>query len=477
LLIKEVVQGYGGRVEFKSENWGESTLAEHYGVKKYPVVFVDDILLAQPNDFGWYGAKGKYTPWRDKANHEKFKRELTRMIGLVLGGQKAEAAASGQSKVEEEEIAQLPGFTAQDLQGRVLDAKSFAGRVVVVEFWATWCPPCRATLSWLAEIKKRYGERVAIVAIAVESEEKEVRELTALLQQPVNVVMGSESLVNPFGTLGSVPRMFVFASSGKTAAVFYGAPEGLHEKVGRLIDSLLVQGAAGATLQDAGKAERVTAAEVFNAARDAMGGENALRQVRNLRAVADCVGPRGKYTTELISVRPDRLYFKQTWATRDPFVAFVNGQYAWLKNEKNGEVSRAEREVAAAVRSHDFQMIAIAPLERFRDAAVVGFEDFAGAPSVKIRATDELGKPLYLFFNRNTRLMSGMLMADSRSQTGETVKVVFNEWKNVGNARLPSKVTATDRAGDFVLDFREILLNQAEGQIFQVPPEVTGRRK
>jgi thiol-disulfide isomerase/thioredoxin len=474
LLIKEVVQAYGGRVEFKSENWGESTLAEAYGVKRYPVVFVDDILLAQPNDFGWYGAKGKYTPWRDKANHEKFKRDLTRMIGLVLGGQKAEAAASGQTKVEDEEIAGLPAFTAQDLAGRALDAKALAGRVVIVEFWATWCPPCRSTLSWLAEVKKRYGERVAIIAIAVESDEKEVRELTASLQPAVNVVMGNEGLVNPFGTLGSVPRMFVFDTRGRTASVFYGAPEGLHEKVGRLIDSLLSQKASLASPERREKLP--TAAEVFSAARDAMGGESVLSQIRDIRAVADCSGPREPYTTEIISVRPDRLFFKQTYPTREPFVAFVNGQYSWLKNEKTGEVSRAEKEVTAAVRGHEFQMIAIAPQERYRGAAVVGFEDFAGAPSVKVRVTDELGKPLYLFFNLSTRLMSGMLMEDTRSQTGETVRVVFNEWKTVGGARLPSKVTATDRAGDFVLNFREMLLNQAEAQIFQVPREIALRK-
>jgi thiol-disulfide isomerase/thioredoxin len=243
LLIKEVVQNYGGRVEFKSENWGDSALADRYGVKKYPVVFVDDILLAQPNDFGWYGAKGKYTPWRDKTNHEKFKQDLTRMIELVLGGRKDAATLAGQTRVEEEEIAQLPRFTVQDLQGRAVDSQSMAGRVVIVEFWATWCPPCRSTLSWLAELRKRYGERVTVIAIAVESEQKDVQELTRTLQLPVNVVMGSESLVNPFGTLGSVPRMFVFDRTGKTAGVFYGAPADLHEKVGGLRDSLLKQSA------------------------------------------------------------------------------------------------------------------------------------------------------------------------------------------------------------------------------------------
>jgi thiol-disulfide isomerase/thioredoxin len=467
LLIKEVVQNYGGRVEFKSENWGDSPLADRYGVKKYPVVFVDDILLAQPNDFGWYGAKGKYTPWRDKANHEKFKRDLTRMIELVLTGQKEAASASGQTKVDDVEIAQLPGFAAKDLEGRMVDARSLEGRVVVVEFWATWCPPCRSTLAWLGELKKRYGERLSVMAIAVESEEKDVRELTKEL--PVNIVMGTESLVNPFGTLGSVPRMFVFDQKGKTAGVFYGAPADLHDRVGRLIDSLLQQRAASRSHRGSNKQKNPTVESVLRAAREAMGGERALKQIQSIKATADCMGPRGPYKTEIISGRPDRLFFKQTWAAREPFVAVINGGHAWLKNEKTGEASVPEKSVVAGVRSHDFQMIAVAPEERYEGAVVEGFEDFAGARSVKLRVTDELGNHLYLFFNAETHLMGGMILADSRSKTGESVKVVFNEWKRVGRVRLPSKVTATDKAGDFILDFREILLNQSEGDLFRVP--------
>ena len=50
-----------------------------------------------------------------------------------------------------------------------------------------------------------------------------MRALTKPLALPVNFVMGTEELAAPFGTLGSVPRMFVFDRQGKTAAVFYGA--------------------------------------------------------------------------------------------------------------------------------------------------------------------------------------------------------------------------------------------------------------
>ena len=239
MLIKEVAQDYGGQVEFVSENWGESKLAERYGVKRYPVVFVDDVLVAGPSDFGWLGTKGKYTPWRDEANHEKFKKDLKGMIELVRRGQKPLATADQSSLAEEVEVATLPGFNVRDLDDRPIESAALKGRVVIIEFWATWCPPCRTTLGWLGETRRKYGDKVVVLAVATESEEAEVRKLTNPLSLPINIIMGSPEVVSPFGSLGSVPRMFVFDRMGKTAGVFYGAPPDLHEKVNRLIDSLI----------------------------------------------------------------------------------------------------------------------------------------------------------------------------------------------------------------------------------------------
>ncbi|HEX9001068.1 MAG TPA: TlpA disulfide reductase family protein [Blastocatellia bacterium] len=238
MLAKDVVESYRGRARFVSENWGSSRLAERYGIKRYPVIFVDEVLLARPEDFGGWGrASGKYHPWRDPATHLRFKQDLKRMIDLTLRGRAPAAKQAPPETVGE--IASLPMLAATDLSGQPVESAALAGRVVIVEFWATWCGPCRSTLGWLGEIKQRYGQQVEVVTVAVESEEAEIRKQIATLKHPLRVVPGTESLAADFGGITSVPTMFVFDRQGKTAQVFYGAPEDLHQKAEGLLRSLL----------------------------------------------------------------------------------------------------------------------------------------------------------------------------------------------------------------------------------------------
>jgi thiol-disulfide isomerase/thioredoxin len=243
LLARSVVAQYGGKARFVSENYGDSQLARKFGVTRYPAIFVDDVLVATPNDFGFYGKDekeegGRYAPLKSAQAHDRFRGDLTRMIDLLLAGQK-DAARAVAAPAEGRTIAELPAFSVTDLAGKRLSKGDLAGRVVLVEFWATWCPPCRGTLGWLGELQKRYGDRVAIVAVAVESPEAPVRKLVGELGLPLTWVQGSPELVRSFGDVSAVPTLLLFDRAGRSAAAFYGAPPELHREAESKLASLV----------------------------------------------------------------------------------------------------------------------------------------------------------------------------------------------------------------------------------------------
>ncbi len=233
---------FGGKVKFVSENYGESKLAKRFGVTRYPAIFVDDVLVATPNDFGFYGKAdaqtGRYAPLKSAASHERFRSDLKRMIELLLAGRK-DAARARAAPRETAGVGSLPKVTITDLDGKALSRADLAGRVVLVEFWATWCPPCRGTLTWLGELKKRYGKQLAVLAIAVESEEPKVRKLVSDLKLPLTWALGTPDLARAFGDISAVPTLFVFDQSGRSAGAFYGAPPNLHQDAEAMLAGLI----------------------------------------------------------------------------------------------------------------------------------------------------------------------------------------------------------------------------------------------
>jgi thiol-disulfide isomerase/thioredoxin len=240
LLAQEVAGRYPGRVRFVEENFGDSELAERFGVEQYPAIFVDEALIANPWDFvDWPGTpKGRYVPWLEAANREKFVRDLETFVQRRLAGESIESVDVPRSD-SRLPVSELPAFEAVTLSGVAISRESLLGRTVLVEFWATWCPPCRSTLAFLGEMERSAPDRLAVVGIAVSSEEAQVRSMLGEIEgAPSDSVMGEDALVAKFGPVLAVPTLMVFGPDGKTAEVFYGAPPDLHDRVKRLVEEL-----------------------------------------------------------------------------------------------------------------------------------------------------------------------------------------------------------------------------------------------
>jgi thiol-disulfide isomerase/thioredoxin len=241
LLAKAVVHGYGDRAEFVEENFSDSVLAKKFGIRFYPAVFVNEVLIAKPSDF-FGNTTGRYIPWREPKNQEKFRADLKRMIEIAFqdGGALAKEGVAPDTSAPPA-IAEIPQVALTDLSGRAFDTKSLLGKVTIVEFWAEWCPPCRSTLAWLADTHRRLGESVSVLGIAVESEEASIRSIVAGLKLPYPIAMGSPEIAMKFGDIVSVPTLFVFDRAGRTVNVFYGAPPDLHEQVATAVKAASAQ--------------------------------------------------------------------------------------------------------------------------------------------------------------------------------------------------------------------------------------------
>lgn len=213
-------------------------------MQRYPAVFVEDVLIARPRDFGFFGEgekDGRYSPWvRNPQNQAKFQADLTRMIDLVLAGKKNEVSRErADSNGLPDQITSLPKFTLTDLSGHPLSQEQVAGRVVMVEFWATWCPPCLSTLAWLGELKRKYGDNLAILAFAVESPEENVQATTRSLSSEIHWAIPDAKTARAFGDVVAVPTMLIFGRSGKTERALYGAAPDLHEQAEKTLEVLL----------------------------------------------------------------------------------------------------------------------------------------------------------------------------------------------------------------------------------------------
>lgn len=239
MLARNVIAEYDGRVALVVEDFGSSELARRFGVTQYPAVWVDEALVARPNDFySWETEDGRYTPWRDADSHRRFQADLRTILDRALAGGTVDGYTPEEAAAGADELRTLPDFALVDLDGQPVGPADLRGKPALVEFWATWCPPCRSTLEWLDDLRRRHQDEIAVLGVAVESEEAAVRDLMAELGVGFRTAMGSPETPRAFGNVITIPTLFLFDADGDLAEVFYGAPEDLHERVEAALEQL-----------------------------------------------------------------------------------------------------------------------------------------------------------------------------------------------------------------------------------------------
>ncbi|HTV54152.1 MAG TPA: TlpA disulfide reductase family protein [Terriglobia bacterium] len=138
-----------------------------------------------------------------------------------------------------------PDFTLRDSRGAMLSLSGFAGKVVLLDFWATWCHGCRTEIPWyeqFASEDKKTG--LAVVGVSMDNGWKAVKPF--MLQEKMNypVVIGSDSLLSRYG-IRALPATFLIDRNGKIADLHAGVVVN-KEALERELTALLREGAATA---------------------------------------------------------------------------------------------------------------------------------------------------------------------------------------------------------------------------------------
>jgi thiol-disulfide isomerase/thioredoxin len=107
-------------------------------------------------------------------------------------------------------------FTLTDLDGRTLTSDAWRGKVVFVNFWATWCPPCRAEIPDLVALQEKYRDHIVIVGISEdEAPVEQVRQFAAQYGVNYPIAMNTPALRKIFKGIVALPTTFVLDTEGR----------------------------------------------------------------------------------------------------------------------------------------------------------------------------------------------------------------------------------------------------------------------
>jgi len=117
-----------------------------------------------------------------------------------------------------------PDFTLQSLDGKTIRLSDFRGKAVLLNFWATWCAPCKIEMPWFVELQKQYGpEGLQVVGVAMDdASPKDIGDFAKEMGVNYPVLIGKEAVGDAYGGVQFLPENFYIDRNGKVLDRAFG---------------------------------------------------------------------------------------------------------------------------------------------------------------------------------------------------------------------------------------------------------------
>lgn len=124
----------------------------------------------------------------------------------------------------EKERKKAPEFSLKDANGKSVKLSDYKGKVVLLNFWATWCGPCKLEIPWFISFEQQYKDRgFAVLGVSMDEDGWEAVK-PYITERKINyrILMGNDSVAQLYGGVDSLPTSFILDRDGRVAAVHVG---------------------------------------------------------------------------------------------------------------------------------------------------------------------------------------------------------------------------------------------------------------
>ena len=139
------------------------------------------------------------------------------VVALMLYFGFHQARRSGVAGAKLTGTALAPDFSLESLDGKTVRLSDLRGKAVLLNFWATWCGPCKIEMPWFVDLQKQYGSQgLQIVGVAMDDASKEdIAKFAKDMGVNYPILIGKDSVGDQYGGVPALPESFLISRDGK----------------------------------------------------------------------------------------------------------------------------------------------------------------------------------------------------------------------------------------------------------------------
>jgi thiol-disulfide isomerase/thioredoxin len=152
------------------------------------------------------------------------RRRAACIAGFLVAGLVCLNAARALAQETSTARTPAPDWQLNDLNGKMVKFSDFRGKVVILDFWATWCAPCRIEIPHFVELQKQYGDKgLTVIGVSLDEQGQEiVKKFVKRLGVIYPIVMGNEKVVEAYGGIYAILTTFVIDRRGRIVSQHIG---------------------------------------------------------------------------------------------------------------------------------------------------------------------------------------------------------------------------------------------------------------